>query len=443
MNSGNLRKKIFRNIIIASFIISLMISVFPAFASAATIQYTYDDTGQVTTATYDDTARIGYTYDNSGNRLTKAATFFGNISIAPLSVNFGEIHARLTSPPQTVTVTNTGSGTLAVGITSIGGANPLEFAKTSDTCSNTSVQPLAACQIQAVFQPSSAGAKSATLAIPSDDPVTPGVDITLSGTGLTAQYILTVSKTGTGTGTVTSNPSGINCGSDCTEPYDEATPVTLTAQSLDGCTTFTGWSGGECSGTGTCIVTMNADTTVTATFNIITPVADFSAAPLLGPSPLTVNFTDLSSCPTSWSWDFGDTGTSTTQNPSHTYNPQFGSSFAVSYTVALTATNVNSSNTLTKTSYITAQCPNLPVKNLRTGITYSSLNSAYDAAVDGDTIQSHALTFTENLTIGKAITFDGGYDCAYTSHIGTTMLSGGIDIISGTANVTLDNFDIQ
>ena len=74
---------------------------------------------------------------------------------------------------------------------------------------------------------------------------------------------------------------------------------------------------------------------------------------------------------------------------------------------------------------------------------YSTLQAAYDAAVDGDTIQSRAVTFTENLTINKSITLDGGYDCNFTSHTGTTVLSGGIDIISGTANVTIDNFDIQ
>ncbi|NIQ09984.1 MAG: PKD domain-containing protein, partial [Gammaproteobacteria bacterium] len=41
------------------------------------------------------------------------------------------------------------------------------------------------------------------------------------------------------------------------------------------------------------------------------PTADFAASPTSGTAPLTVNFTDLSSgSPTSWSWDFGDGGTS-------------------------------------------------------------------------------------------------------------------------------------
>jgi PKD repeat protein len=50
------------------------------------------------------------------------------------------------------------------------------------------------------------------------------------------------------------------------------------------------------------------------------PVADFSASPLSGETPLRVEFTDLSSGgPTSWLWDFGDGATSTEQHPSHTY----------------------------------------------------------------------------------------------------------------------------
>jgi len=79
------------------------------------------------------------------------------------------------------------------------------------------------------------------------------------------QYTLTVSKTGTGTGTVTSSPSGINCGSDCSEAYNGGTNVTLTATASAG-STFAGWSG-ACSDTGQCSVTMDADKTVTGTFN--------------------------------------------------------------------------------------------------------------------------------------------------------------------------------
>lgn len=82
------------------------------------------------------------------------------------------------------------------------------------------------------------------------------------------------------------------------------------------------------------------------------PVAAFTGAPLSGNYPLTVAFTDQSTNgPTSWSWTFGDGGTSTLRNPSHQYTA------AGTYTVALTATNAYGSNTLTKTGYITVSAP--------------------------------------------------------------------------------------
>ncbi len=74
-----------------------------------------------------------------------------------------------------------------------------------------------------------------------------------------------MNKTGTGSGTVTSSPAGISCGSTCSAIYNCGTVVTLTASAAGG-STFSGWSGGGCSGTGACSVTMSAATTVTATF---------------------------------------------------------------------------------------------------------------------------------------------------------------------------------
>lgn len=83
-----------------------------------------------------------------------------------------------------------------------------------------------------------------------------------------------------------------------------------------------------------------------------TPVADFSGSPTGGDRPLTVNFTDLSiNTPATWSWDFGDGGNSSAQNPSHIYNT------AGTYTVALTASNCAGSDGATKVGYITVSEP--------------------------------------------------------------------------------------
>ena len=75
---------------------------------------------------------------------------------------------------------------------------------------------------------------------------------------------LTVQAAGTGTGTITSSPAGIDCGSTCGASFETGSSVTLTA-AADAGNTFGGWSGG-CSGTGACTVALSASTSVTATF---------------------------------------------------------------------------------------------------------------------------------------------------------------------------------
>ena len=93
-------------------------------------------------------------------------------------------------------------------------------------------------------------------------------------------FDLTVTKAGTGSGTVTSSPAGINCGTACRMSYDAGTVVTLTAAAAGG-STFTGWSG-ACSGTGLCQVTMAAVKSVGASFGpqaSPAPVKYFTVSP--------------------------------------------------------------------------------------------------------------------------------------------------------------------
>src|SRR5207237_1043830 len=84
-------------------------------------------------------------------------------------------------------------------------------------------------------------------------------------------FAVTISKAGGGTGTITSNPSGIACGSSCSASFISGTSVNLTA-TADANMVFAGWSGacsggsGSCSGMGSCTVTMNGAQSVAATF---------------------------------------------------------------------------------------------------------------------------------------------------------------------------------
>jgi len=97
------------------------------------------------------------------------------------------------------------------------------------------------------------------------------------------------------------------------------------------------------------------DATLTIIDNDDPPVAAFSATPLTGNKPLTVNFTNQSTGSiTSWAWNFGDGGTSTEQSPAHIYNS------AGNYTVSLTVTGPGGSNTKTQTNYIQISEPTPP-----------------------------------------------------------------------------------
>jgi hypothetical protein len=78
-------------------------------------------------------------------------------------------------------------------------------------------------------------------------------------------FSLTVVRSGNGHGSVSSSPVGIDCGATCTFAFAPGTMVTLTATAAAG-KVFEGWMGAGCSGTGTCQVTMDADTTVKALF---------------------------------------------------------------------------------------------------------------------------------------------------------------------------------
>ena len=77
-------------------------------------------------------------------------------------------------------------------------------------------------------------------------------------------YPLTVSKSGNGTGVVTSAPAGIDCGADCDESY-HGTVVTLTATATGG-SSFVNWQGACTGANPVCQVTMDAAQATTATF---------------------------------------------------------------------------------------------------------------------------------------------------------------------------------
>ncbi|MDD5048516.1 MAG: DUF3344 domain-containing protein [Methanoregulaceae archaeon] len=112
--------------------------------------------------------------------------------------------------------------------------------------------------------------------------------------------------------------------------------------------------------------------------------ADFSATPLFGDAPLTVQFTDESTgYITDYAWTFGDGETSTDASPSHEYTA------CGTYTVSLTVTGVGSSDTETKTDYITVKEP-APVVDFTADPTsgVDPLTVAFDATNTGGAVDS-------------------------------------------------------
>ncbi len=99
-----------------------------------------------------------------------------------------------------------------------------------------------------------------------------------------SNFTLTVTKAGTGSGTVTSSPAGIDCGAACTASFADGTVVTLTATPATG-SVLTGWSG-ACTGTGTCSVTMDAAKSATASFDAAS--GDLQATSLSNPPSTAV-----------------------------------------------------------------------------------------------------------------------------------------------------------
>ena len=151
--------------------------------------------------------------------------------------------------------------------------------------------------------------------------------------------------------------------------------------------------------------------------------ADFSGTPTSGPAPLDVDFTDETTggTPTSWSWDFGDTGTSTAQNPSHTYQ------VPGTYTVSLTVNG--GEDTETKTDYITASAsattvwvdddwagsdPGESVGGHTFGLdAFAIIQDGIDAVV-ASTVNVLPGTYAENVVVDKALTLQSTSGAAVT-----------------------------
>lgn len=109
---------------------------------------------------------------------------------------------------------------------------------------------------------------------PVSDPctVTLDSDMTVAASFSIKPFNVNVVRAGAGTGRVTSVSGTIDCGDMCSSNFTYLVPPALQATPI-GASVFGGWSGGGCSGTGTCYPFTNTDSIITATFDAVPPSA--------------------------------------------------------------------------------------------------------------------------------------------------------------------------
>lgn len=179
-------------------------------------------------------------------------------------------------------------------------------------------------------------------------------------------------------------------------------------------------------------------------FNIeLEPTALFTQDKVSGNTPLTIQFTDQSNfSPTSWSWDFGDSTSSTSQNPSKTY------SAPGTYTVSLTASKTGTSRSVTKTNLITVS-PNVYTRSITGTLIFggsaarvmTSYRSASGSLVLGGGVRAVVLIDVEAIQdktyLYKVYDEDGSYIEVWKDVISELNYTHEINSVGSTTNVEL------
>jgi len=235
-------------------------------------------------------------------------------------------------------------------------------------------------------------------------------------------YTLNVNRAGTGAGTVTSSPPGIDCGIDCTQDYSYNTIITLTPSPGAG-SAFAGWSGDSDCTDG--VVTMDTAKTCTATFNINQYQLISSASP-----PAGGNVTP--DCSGGCTYDSGTIVVLTaTENNGYFFDV---------WTNCDSPSNNVCTETMDADNSITAnfQPCYQPIRIKGTPpVYYPTLQSAYDAAIEGDTIETRIVVLSEDLNANRniAVTLQGGYNCSYSAVTNKTVFNGTMTISNGVVTI--------
>ena len=171
--------------------------------------------------------------------------------------DIGAYEVPVAAGPVQLTVTRAGTGT----VTSTPGGIDCGSSCAASFASGTSVLLTATPAAGWVFMGWSGGGCAGTGACA----LTLTTATTVRATFSPPPVTITVIRAGLGSGSVTSAPPGISCGTSCSASFPSGSPVVLTATATGG-SVFAGWSGGGCTGTSPCTVSPVSATTITATF---------------------------------------------------------------------------------------------------------------------------------------------------------------------------------
>ena len=270
-----------------------VISLCLSFSSSADT-YTYDALNRLTAVAYAAGGSQKYVYDPAGNLLELLST-------PPVMSNY------------TVSVSLNGAG---------GGAVTGAGINCGSTCSaslanGASVTLVATAASGSTFDGwggACVGTGNCVLTMNATQNVTATFTISTPTTAL-----LNVTRSGTGSGGVTSSPGGINCAGNCSASFNTGASVTLTAVPSTG-STFSGW-GGDCSGLSACVVAMGSARNVSASFTIAPPDNNLNLPLVLAqgwnllgnslmgqPTSVASVFSDPTQVTTVWKWDVATSG---------------------------------------------------------------------------------------------------------------------------------------
>jgi hypothetical protein len=180
----------------------------------------------------------------------------GAIDIVEDSFDYALLGMGAAPKSTTFTIRNTGQAQIGMPVPSISG--DASYTVRGTTC-NAPLNQTDTCTVDVEFKPGAVGAKAGSIVITA----TPGGSdaAQLAGIGFAR---VSVAKVGDGVGTVTSNPAGITCGTNCSADFTQS-PITLNATAgLE--SSFTGYAK-DCAGT-TCQLNLNAFKTVDAQFTL-------------------------------------------------------------------------------------------------------------------------------------------------------------------------------